>query len=85
VLLLNALTVRPASSFDNDYLRDHVSLGYAITVHSAQGVTADTSHAVLSENTSRAMRYVATTAGATSIPFESTNAQAGMRSTAIKN
>lgn len=49
--------------FDADYLRDHVSLGYAITVHSAQGVTADTSHAVLSESISRAMLYVAMTRG----------------------
>jgi hypothetical protein len=49
--------------FHNDYLRDHVSLGYAVTVHSAQGVTADASHAVLGENTSRAMLYVAMTRG----------------------
>jgi hypothetical protein len=50
-------------AFDNDYLREHVSLGYAVTVHSAQGVTADSSHAVLSENTSRALLYVAMTRG----------------------
>jgi conjugative relaxase-like TrwC/TraI family protein len=49
--------------FDNDYLRDHVSLGYAVTVHSAQGVTADASHAVLGENASRALLYVAMTRG----------------------
>jgi hypothetical protein len=49
--------------FDNDYVREHVSLGYAVTVHSAQGVTADTSHAVLGENTSRSMLYVAMTRG----------------------
>jgi hypothetical protein len=49
--------------FVNDYLRAHVGLGYAVTVHSAQGVTADTSHAVLSENTSRALLYVAMTRG----------------------
>jgi len=49
--------------FDHDYLRDHVSLGYAVTVHSAQGVTADASHAVLGENSSRAMLYVAMTRG----------------------
>jgi hypothetical protein len=49
--------------FDNDYLREHVSLGYAVTVHSAQGVTADISHAVLGENTSRALPYVAMTRG----------------------
>jgi ATP-dependent exoDNAse (exonuclease V) alpha subunit len=49
--------------FEKDYLREHVHLGYAVTVHSAQGVTADISHAVLSENTSRALLYVAMTRG----------------------
>ena len=49
--------------FDGDYLREHVSLGYAVTVHSAQGVTADASHAVLGETTSRALLYVAMTRG----------------------
>lgn len=49
--------------FDGDCLREHVGLGYAVTVHSAQGVTADTSHAVLGENTSRALLYVALTRG----------------------
>ena len=32
-------------------------------MHSAQGVTADTTHAVLGENTTRAMLYVAMTRG----------------------
>ena len=49
--------------FEDEYLRKHVGLGYAVTVHSAQGVTADTSHAVLGENTSRALLYVAMTRG----------------------
>jgi hypothetical protein len=49
--------------FDNDYLRAHVHLGYAVTVHSAQGVTADTSHAVLGEYTGRALLYVVMTRG----------------------
>ena len=49
--------------FDNDYLREHVTLGYAVTVHSAQGVTADTAHAVLAEGASRAMAYVALSRG----------------------
>jgi hypothetical protein len=38
-----------------------VSLGYAVTAHSAQGVTADTCHAVLGENADRPMLYVAMT------------------------
>ena len=46
-----------------DYVREHVSLGYAVTVHSAQGVTADASIAVLREDTSRNLLYVAMTRG----------------------
>lgn len=46
-----------------DYVREHVSLGYAVTVHSAQGVTADACHAVLSDGTSRNLFYVAMTRG----------------------
>lgn len=49
--------------FDQDYCREHVSLGYAVTVHSAQGVTADASLAVLREDTSRNLLYVAMTRG----------------------
>ena len=49
--------------FENEYLCEHVSLGYAVTVHSAQGVTADTTHAVLGENTTRSLLYVAMTRG----------------------
>jgi ATP-dependent exoDNAse (exonuclease V) alpha subunit len=41
--------------FENQYLREHVSLGYAVTVHSAQGVTADTTHSVLGENVTRSL------------------------------
>ena len=50
-------------AFVNDYVRGHVTHGYAVTVHTAQGVTADTTHAVLSENANRAMLYVAMTRG----------------------
>ncbi|MFV8165800.1 hypothetical protein ACNQVK_27490 [Mycobacterium sp. 134] len=49
--------------FNSDYFREHISLGYAVTVHSAQGVTADASTAVLRENTSRSLLYVAMTRG----------------------
>ncbi|OBF19498.1 AAA family ATPase [Mycobacterium kubicae] len=49
--------------FDQTYFREHVSLGYAVTVHSAQGVTADASLAVLREDTSRNLLYVAMTRG----------------------
>ena len=52
------LTDKARVVFDSDYLREHVSLGYAVTVHAAQGVTADTVHAVIAESASRAMAYV---------------------------
>ena len=54
---------RARAAFDNEYLREHVTLGYAVTVHSAQGATADTTHAVLGENTNRALLYVAMSRG----------------------
>ncbi len=49
--------------FENKYLREHVTLGYAVTVHTAQGVTADTAHAVLGESANRAMAYVGMSRG----------------------
>ncbi|BBZ15356.1 MobF family relaxase [Mycobacterium branderi] len=49
--------------FEGDYLREHVTLGYAATVHSAQGVTADTAYTILGEGSTRAMLYVAMTRG----------------------
>jgi conjugative relaxase-like TrwC/TraI family protein len=49
--------------FASEYVREHVTYGYALTVHSAQGVTADTTHAVLSETATRALAYVALTRG----------------------
>jgi ATP-dependent exoDNAse (exonuclease V) alpha subunit len=49
--------------FDNDYVREHITHGYAVTVHSAQGVTANTTHAVLGETATRALAYVALTRG----------------------
>jgi hypothetical protein len=49
--------------FDQNYFREHVSLGYAVTVHSAQGVTADASLAVVREGTSRNLLYVAMARG----------------------
>jgi conjugative relaxase-like TrwC/TraI family protein len=46
-----------------DYVRDHVSLGYATTVHGAQGITADTSHVVMTGDETRQLVYVALTRG----------------------
>jgi conjugative relaxase-like TrwC/TraI family protein len=53
----------PRAVFTGDYLREHIHYGYAVTVHAAQGVTADTTHAVLSDRASRAAAYVALTRG----------------------
>ncbi|MDQ6936482.1 MAG: TrwC relaxase, partial [Actinomycetota bacterium] len=46
-----------------DYVVEHVQLGYATTVHGAQGQTVDTSHAVLTGTESRQLLYVALTRG----------------------
>ncbi len=53
--------------FEGDYLREHVTLGYATTLHSAQGITVGNSttrgaaFTLLSERATRAMAYVGTT------------------------
>jgi conjugative relaxase-like TrwC/TraI family protein len=57
------LTDQARVVFEGDYLRRHITLGYAATVHSAQGVTAASSFAILGENASRSMLYVAMTRG----------------------
>ena len=49
--------------FEGDYVREHITHGYTVTVHCAQGVTADTTHAVLGENTTRPKLYVAIRGG----------------------
>ncbi len=52
------------AAFDGDYLRQHIHLGYAVTVHAAEGATADTCHSLLSADTaSRAGAYVGLTRG----------------------
>jgi hypothetical protein len=48
---------------EGDYLRQQVQLGHAVTVHSAQGVTADTCRAVIGDTTTRNLAYVAMTRG----------------------
>jgi conjugative relaxase-like TrwC/TraI family protein len=50
-------------AFTGDYVREHITYGYAVTVHCAQGATADTTHAVLSDTATRALAYVAMTRG----------------------
>ncbi|MFB1298638.1 MobF family relaxase [Mycobacterium sp. pW049] len=61
------LTDKARVVFDGDYLRQNVTLGYAVTVHSAQGVTVGTKttpgvcHSILADTSSRAMAYVGMT------------------------
>ena len=57
------LTDKARVVFESDYLREHVHLGYAVTVHSAQGITDDTAHTVIAESASRALAYVAMSRG----------------------
>ncbi len=56
------LTDKARVVFEDDYLREHVTLGYAVTVHSAQGVTADTP-TPSSARAPAAMAYVGMTRG----------------------
>lgn len=45
------------------YVTEHVQLGYAATLHSAQGLTVDTCHTVLAGTEDRQLLYVALTRG----------------------
>jgi hypothetical protein len=62
-LIARRLDDNTLAAFTDDYLREHITYGYAVTVHSAQGATADTTHAILSENATRTLSYVALTRG----------------------
>lgn len=62
-LIARRLDDNTPAAFFHDHAREHITDGYAVTVHSAQGFTADTTHAVLSETATRAMSYVAITRG----------------------
>ncbi|MEV0246878.1 MobF family relaxase [Nocardia sp. NPDC050712] len=44
-----------------DYIRDHVELGYATTVHRAQGITVTRAYTLLNETLGRALAYVGLT------------------------
>jgi ATP-dependent exoDNAse (exonuclease V) alpha subunit len=48
-LAAERLTDNARAVFEQDYLTEHVTLGYAATVHSAQGLTADSCYAILGE------------------------------------
>ncbi|WP_406048299.1 MobF family relaxase [Kribbella sp. NBC_00889] len=45
------------------YVREHVTLAYAATVHASQGLTVDTVHAVTTQNTALYALYVAMSRG----------------------
>ena len=63
------LTDQARTIFEGDYLREHITLGYATTLHAAQGITVGNSttpgvcFTVLSDKASRAMAYVGMTRG----------------------
>jgi conjugative relaxase-like TrwC/TraI family protein len=46
-----------------NYVAEHVALGYAVTIHGAQGSTADTCHTVLTGTECREQLYVALSRG----------------------
>ena len=46
-----------------DYVRQHVELAYATTVHRAQGMTTDTAHVLADSAATREAFYVAMTRG----------------------
>jgi len=46
-----------------DYVRQWTGLGYATTIHSAQGVSADTMHGLLTGQESRQQLYTMLTRG----------------------
>ncbi|WP_245550943.1 MobF family relaxase [Nocardia niigatensis] len=48
-----------------DYVREHVTLGYATTIDTAQGLTVDTCHGVLTGRETRNQAYVMLTRGRT--------------------
>lgn len=62
-LLARRLDDDALAVFHGAYLREHVHLGYAVTLQSAQGVTADTSYPILSERTNRNLLYLGLTRG----------------------
>jgi len=60
------LVIAPINSAEGEritlpswYVNEHVALGYATTVHSAQGLAVDTGHAVITNRTGPAALYVA--------------------------
>jgi len=62
-LQVTHLATRRRVTLPAQYTAEHVALGYASTVHAAQGTTADVCHTVASGAESRQLLYVAMTRG----------------------
>lgn len=62
-LLVRHLELGRTVTLDPDYVQSATELGYAGTVHSAQGSTADTCHVVATGEETRQLAYVALTRG----------------------
>jgi conjugative relaxase-like TrwC/TraI family protein len=62
-LVLRRTTTGARVAIDATYAATHVELGYATTLHRAQGRTVDRAHCYVSPRTSRELLYVAMTRG----------------------
>jgi conjugative relaxase-like TrwC/TraI family protein len=56
-----SVNLERAAWLPEDYVLDHVELGYALTTHRAQGRTEDSAHALITAGTNRESLYVAAT------------------------
>jgi len=56
-------TLGDRMTLPGSYVTEHVALGYACTVHAAQGLTVDTAHAVITPNTGPEALYVGLSRG----------------------
>ena len=62
-LIARHLELRRTVELPPDYVAQHVQLGYATTVHGAQGMTADTAHLVAAGEETRQTLYVGISRG----------------------
>lgn len=62
-LRVRNLRTRARTHLPSEYVATHTELGYASTIHRAQGLTVDTCHAVLNRGSTRDLLYTALTRG----------------------
>ncbi len=62
-LTVRGTTHRGTLTLPADYVGEHVELGYATTVHRAQGMTVDTAHTLMAPSLTRSAAYVGLTRG----------------------